>query len=244
MKKILVIIVALLLIGYLIISADYFRKLSLDHECSRLEIVIQDSVKTQFVTLQEVLSLVKKHDLYPVGKSFREINTLEIRDSILTNKLVADAHVYTTPRGSVVAKIKQREPVLRVISSREGSFYIDKERKIMPVSPSFAVYVPIATGEIDEEMAKGELFDFAMFLNNNTEWDAWIEQIIVKANREVELIPRAGDFKIILGELDNYPEKLNKFVRFADEGLNVVGWNRYSEINLKYDNQVVCTRIK
>jgi len=35
---------------------------------------------------------------------------------------------------------------------------------------------------------------------------------------------------------------LSKFARFVDEGLNVVGWNRYSEINLKYENQVVCTR--
>ena len=124
----------------------------------------------------------------------------------------------------------------------KGSFYVDKDRKIMPISSSFAVYVPIATGVIDEEFAKNELYDFAMFLRNNPDWDAWIEQIVVKTNNEVELIPRAGDFRIIMGNLEDYPSKLNKFVRFVDGGLNVVGWNRYSEINLKYDNQVVCTR--
>jgi len=27
-----------------------------------------------------------------------------------------------------------------------------------------------------------------------------------------------------------------------EKGLNVVGWNRYTEINLKYENQVVCKK--
>lgn len=111
----------------------------------------------------------------------------------------------------------------------------------MPVASSFAVYVPVATGEIDEEFAQTELYDFAMFLNNNSEWDAWVEQIVVKNSNEVELIPRAGNFRIIMGSLEDYPTKLNKFARFVDDGLNKLGWNRYSEINLKFDNQVVCT---
>ena len=112
----------------------------------------------------------------------------------------------------------------------------------MPISSNFSVYVPLATGIIDEEFAKTKLYDFADFLNKNPEWDAWIEQIVVKSGNEIELIPRIGDFRIILGQLENYPEKLNKFLLFVEEGLNKIGWNRYSAINLKYDNQVVCTK--
>jgi cell division protein FtsQ len=58
----------------------------------------------------------------------------------------------------------------------------------------------------------------------------------------VELIPRAGDFRIVLGTLDDYEKKLRKFSVFVEKGLNVVGWNRYSVINLSYDKQVVCTK--
>src|SRR5690606_20632513 len=131
--------------------------------------------------------------------------------------------VFITSGGTVMATIKQREPVLRVISNSKGDFYIDKDREIMPVASSFAVYVPVATGEIDEEFAKNELYDFAMFLNNNSDWDAWVEQIVVKNGNEVELIPRAGNFRIIMGSLEDYQTKLNKFVRFVDEGLNKLG---------------------
>jgi cell division protein FtsQ len=241
-KKILVIFIALIVIGYLIFSADYFRESSHNSVCEDFVVVIKDSTRTQFVTAKQVEDLVKRYKLHPVGKPFKDINTLAIRDTILNNKLIESADVFITSKATIVATVRQREPVLRVISDMKGSFYVDKDRKIMPISSSFAVYVPIATGVIDEEFAQNELYDFAMFLRNNSSWDAWFEQIVVKKDNEVELIPRAGDFRIIIGNLDDYPSKLNKFVRFVEGGLDVVGWNRYSEINLKYDNQVVCTR--
>ena len=242
MKKVLIILIAAVVIGYLIFSTSYFRDMSRNRVCEDFSVVIQDSAHYRFVSTQDIMNLVKRYDLDPVGKTFREINTLAIRDTILSNKLVESAKVFITPGGSVKATVSQRKPVLRVISDMKGNFYVDNERRIMPVSGNFAVYVPVATGVIDEEFARNQLSDFALFLSSHPDWDAWIEQIVVHKDEEVELIPRAGDFRIILGRLDGYQAKLAKFARFVDEGLNVVGWNRYSAINLKYDNQVVCTR--
>jgi cell division protein FtsQ len=230
--------------GYLVFSATHFRDMSRHRVCESFSVVIADSARYRFVSARDITNLVKRHRLNPVGKTFGEINTLAIRDTILSNRLVESAEVFTTPGGSVIAAVSQRKPVLRVISDAKGSFYVDSERRIMPVSGSFTVYVPVATGVIDEQFALTQLYDFALFLNTHSNWDAWIEQIVVKKNREVELIPKAGDFRIILGSLDDYRSKLDKFARFVDEGLRVVGWNRYSAINLKYDNQVVCTKKK
>ena len=242
MKKFLLIVVALMTIGYLVFSASYFRKLSRNKLCESFEVVIADSNRVQFVLTRDIERLVKRHNLHPVGKSFGDINTLAIRDTILTNQLVESAEVYTTPAGGIVAAICQRQPVIRVITSQGRSYYVDQERRIMPVTPAFTVYVPVVTGAVTETMAREELYDFAMFLQRNADWDAWIEQIEVRSNDDVVLIPRAGDFSIVMGSLKDYPVKLSKFIRFVDQGLNVLGWNRYSEINLKYENQVVCTR--
>jgi cell division protein FtsQ len=242
LKKFLLIVVALMTIGYLVFSASYFRKLSRNKLCESFEVVIADSNRVQFVLTRDIERLVKRHNLHPVGKSFGDINTLAIRDTILTNQLVESAEVYTTPAGGIVAAICQRQPVIRVITSQGRSYYVDQERRIMPVTPAFTVYVPVVTGAVTETMAREELYDFAMFLQRNADWDAWIEQIEVRSNDDVVLIPRAGDFSIVMGSLKDYPVKLSKFIRFVDQGLNVLGWNRYSEINLKYENQVVCTR--
>ena len=242
MKKFFIILVALLVTGYLIFSAIYFNDSSGNAVCDKFEVVVKDSLHTRFIHQKEIEDLLKRKKVYPVGKTMDEINTLEILDTILTNRLVKSAEVFTAQNGTIIANIYQREPVLRVISDTKGSFYVDHNREPMPVSPHFTVYVPLATGAIDEEFARNELYDFALFLNENPEWNAWIDQIVVKPDKDVDLIPRAGDFRIAFGKLDNYPEKFARFALFIEKGLNVVGWNRYSEISLKYDNQVVCTK--
>lgn len=231
-----------MLIGYLLFSASFFRNMSRNRVCENFNVVIEDSSHYQFVSIQDIENMVKYHHLDPVGKTFGEINTLAIRDTILSNKLVESAKVFITPGGAVKATVSQRKPVLRVISDLKGNFYVYNERRIMPVSNNFSVYVPVATGVIDEQFAKNQLSDFASFLSSHPNWDVWIEQIVVHKEEEVELIPRIGDFRIIMGSLDGYQEKLAKFARFVEKGLNVVGWNRYSAINLKYENQVVCTK--
>ena len=243
-KKILIILASVLVVGYLIFSAIYFGGLMRNRVCIGFEVVVRDSVRLQFVQAHDVVELVKRYNLYPVGKTFDEINMLTIRDAILTNQLIESesAKVFATSRGRIVASITQREPVLRVISDTYGSFYVDSNREIMPVSPNFAVHVPLATGMINKEFAKDCLFNFAMFLHRNPNWNAWFEQIVVERNQHVVLIPRVGDFRIIMGTLDNYATKLDNFDLFVERGLNVVGWNRYSEINLRFENQIVGVR--
>lgn len=242
MKKFLIIFASLAIIGYLVFAAFYFQDSSRNQVCSHFDVIVKDSVESQFVISSDIKQLIKSKSLNPVGKKMKDINTLDIQETILSNKLVKSAEVYSTQNGSIIANITQRSPVLRVISDVEGSYYIDREREKMPVSIHFSAYVPIATGAISEEFAKNQLCDFAEFLDDNPDWDAWVEQIVVKKDEKVELVPRAGDFRIVLGTLDNYPAKLAKFTTFVKKGLNVVGWNRYSEINLAYENQVVCTK--
>ena len=203
MKK-LIILASLSIVGYLF-SRFYFSEFFAKPECNCFD-CYKNIAKTQFVHAEDIVQLIKSKDLYPVGKQMNEVNTLDIQHAIMTNKLVKSAEVYSTSNGSIVANIYQRNPILRVISDTEGHFYIDKNREIMPTSGRFSVYVPLATGNISEEFARGKLYDFAKFLHDNPDWDAWIEQIVVKKNERVELIPRVGDFRIILGTLDDYPQ--------------------------------------
>lgn len=242
MKRVLIIFVAALLVGYLVFSIIYFNDSTKNEVCNSFEVIVKDSSNIHFIKHTDIEELLKRKKIYPVGKTMEEVNTLEILDTILNNKLVKSAKVYTAKGGKIVVNIYQKVPVLRVISNTKGNFYIDSNRETMPVSPQFTVYVPVATGAIDEDFAQNELFDFVMYLNDNPYWNAWVDQIVVKPNRDVELIPRVGDFKINFGKLENYNEKFSRFSLFIEKGLNVVGWNRYSEINLKFDNQIVCIR--
>jgi cell division protein FtsQ len=137
--------------------------------------------------------------------------------------------------------VHQRTPKFRVIGIE--SFYVDTEKKWMPASPNFSAYVPIVSGRITKSMATGEMFDFVSFLEDNPFWNAQIEQIYVRDDLKIELVPRVGDAIIVLGKLENFKPKLEKLRKLYINGFNTIGWNRYSKIDLQYKDQVICTKI-
>jgi cell division protein FtsQ len=87
-----------------------------------------------------------------------------------------------------------------------------------------------------------ELFDLASFISDDKFWNSQISQLFINENNDVEMIPRVGNHNIVLGEAKQLEEKFAKLLIFYKKGLNNTGWNNYSTINLKYKNQVVCTK--
>ena len=59
---------------------------------------------------------------------------------------------------------------------------------------------------------------------------------------EIEMIPRIGNHTVVIGNDMFLEEKFNKLSVFYREGLNKKGWDKYSIINLKFKDQVVCTK--
>ena len=102
--------------------------------------------------------------------------------------------------------------------------------------------VPIATGYVEKEFAKSDLYKFALFLQENDFWNDLIVQIVVDENYDVILIPRVGNCRILLGTLSDFEEKLDKLMLFYKQVVPKMGWDKYSMINLKFKNQIVCTK--
>lgn len=98
-----------------------------------------------------------------------------------------------------------------------------------------------------------KLANFVGFIGGDGFWSAQIVQINVTGGGgqtsdewrepQLELIPRAGDHTILLGELDGTErQRLENLRLFYAEGLWHEGWNAYGYINIKYKNQIVCTK--
>lgn len=89
-------------------------------------------------------------------------------------------------------------------------------------------------------------------------WRNQIEQINVRFDRGIELVPRVGNHVVYIGKLpeSNYPDerekevtdfvnmKMDRLEKFYKYGLSQVGWNKYSYINLEFDNQIICKKRK
>jgi cell division protein FtsQ len=239
-KYILIAFFTILVVGYLVYSLWYFSGTDKENVCHKLEIIFNDGDKVQLINQRDVAQILQENNLNPVGKTIKYISTEDIEVALHKNPMIKTVECYKTPSGVVFIKLQQRCPKLRVVGL--GSYYIDTDRKPMPVSQNYAAYVPVVSGRVTVTMASGPLFDFVTFLEQNPFWNAQIEQINVREDKRIELVPRVGDGIILLGTLDNYEKKLEKLHKLYIDGFNTIGWNRYKLINLEYRDQVVCNK--
>jgi len=239
-KYILITFCTVAVLGYLVFSNWYFSDKGKEDVCHKLEIKLLDSTKIQLITQKDIAQILQENELNPVGKTIKYISTEDIERVLRKNPMIKVAECYMTPSGIVNIQIKQRIPKFRV--SGLGSYYIDVDRKMMPVSPNYAAYVPVVSGKVTVSMAAGKLFDFVTFLEAHPFWNAQIEQIYVRDDKRIELVPRVGEAVIMLGSLDDYEAKLEKLHKLYLKGFNVIGWNKYKYIDLQYKGQVVCNK--
>lgn len=235
------IIVATLLFCYIMFVTFFFRDMRQDYVCHDLEIVVKDSLDKHFVDESDLLYLLKKAGLSPVNKPMDDINTELIESELLKNEMISNIEAYKTPSGIIKLEVYQKMPILRVISVR-GNYYIDNQGSLMPVSRRYVAHVPVVSGYVEKEFAMTDLYKFALFLQEDDFWNDQIEQIFVHPDGEVELTPRVGRHRIMLGTFDDFEEKLDKLRLFYEQAIPKVGWEKYSMINLKYKNQIVCTK--
>lgn len=240
LKYILLSLCVLLVLGYLMFTLWYFSGKNNETVCRKLEIVLVDGSNIQLINQKDIALILEQNNLNPVGKTIKYISTESVEAVLHKNPMIKTAECYITPAGVVNIKILQRVPKFRVVGME--SYYVDGDRKVMPVSANYAAYVPVVSGRITKSMASSKLFDFVSFLEENPFWNAQIEQIFVRNDLKVELVPRVGDAIIVLGTLDNFAAKLEKLHKLYVNGFNVIGWNKYKEIDLEYKNQVVCIK--
>ncbi|MCD8193500.1 MAG: cell division protein FtsQ [Tannerellaceae bacterium] len=241
MIRFITIFIALLLTGYILFVTLFFKEVKQDKICHDLQIVVKDSLEKHFVNQKDLLQLLASSKLTPINKPMEEINTEAIEEELLKNEMIADIQAYKTPSGMVKLEVKQKMPILRVLGAK-GNFYVDNTGSTMPVSRRYVAHVPIATGYVEKELATTDLYKFALFLQENEFWNNQIEQIYVHPDNEVELIPRVGNHRIVLGSFNDYEEKLDNLRLFYDKVIPKTGWEKYSIINLKYKDQIVCTK--
>lgn len=240
-KKISLLLFLLLISVYLIAAISVLNVKPTKQVCKGIELFITDNVDYGFVTRKDITNLLEKEHKSPIGKKREDINIREIESSLNKLTLAEQVECYFTPTGNIGIIVTQRLPLIRVMSNNGQNYYIDSNGEFMPITNKTA-YVAIATGFIDGNFAKKELFELGIFLQHNPMWKAQIEQINVTPTHELEIIPRVGNHVIFLGKANNYDEKFKRLKIFYEKALNSIGWNKYNRISLEFSNQIICTK--
>ena len=205
-----------------------------------------------FIERDEVDRILMENGGAMLGKDLNDINIHKLENALKANPFIEFAKVYADMTGVIHVQIRQREPVLRVVNMANLHFYIDGNGNKIPLSDNYTAKVLVASGLIEEDfsgrvdtlktkMAR-DLFRTALYIKSDTLWDNQIEQLFVDLKGDIEMVPRVGGHKIILGSADSLQIKFRNLLVFYKKAIPKVGWDTYKTINLKYANQIVCEK--
>ena len=140
-----------LIATYMIGTASWFTIHRDNADCTAIRYEITDWNERQYLSESELNALLRAANLHPVGHKRSEICTQEIEDAILTCPMVRTAQCFAETNGDILVKINQRIPLVRIITPAE-SYFVDTDRKIMPIRSSVRDQVIIADGNIGKRM--------------------------------------------------------------------------------------------
>lgn len=253
-----------LVLGVLLFSLGFAAKKEREIVAKGLNIEILNDEENLFLNENEVKGFVEQREQAILGQTYNKLNIPELEKALNTHPAIENAEVSASLNGEVYLEVTQRTPLVRIINKDGESYYIDKQSKLMPLNQNYSARVIVANGEIFEpydrrsmytvdQISKSETFKqvsvlddilaVTRYIQSDSLLSALIHQISVNKEQELELFPMFGCQKIVFGNSQALEEKFNKLKLFYKQGINKTdGWNKYSSLNLKYKNMVVCTK--
>ena len=201
-------------------------------------IFLNDSVTFIKHEMVNKLLIENKRDASSIQKDKLDLNKLE--KSINSNPMIEKSEVFVTIDGVLKAVVKQKTPIARVFND-EGSFYIDYQGNIMPLSDEFTARVPIISGEISKEN-KGDFDKLLRFVYKDDFLKKNIIGIQILPDGSLKMMNRNFDYEIEFGKIVNVKRKFSNYKAFFQKAVLDSSLQNYKKINLRFIQQVVCTK--
>jgi cell division protein FtsQ len=212
-----------------------------------------------FLPEETILERLSNKHLIGHQKKYSEVDLNKIEEVLQAMPEVRDVDVYACLSGSWNIDITLRQPIARLFNQDGSSVYLDKDGKLMPLSPNYTAHVITVSGFINEhdfEKSVNEimnndslktieilddLYAISSYVCSDEFLSAQFTHVYINRFKEFELIPRVGDQRILFGTAEDVAGKFKKLELFYQEGMSRAGWERFDTINVMYKSQVSCS---
>ncbi|HHU99099.1 MAG: cell division protein FtsQ/DivIB [Bacteroidales bacterium] len=241
----------------LFLTPVFISKMTADAICEGVVINLADSSKHQFVTNNDIMNALRATGIRVTGQKIRDIPLTKLEERVKAFTELRVAEVYISEDMKLHVYGNQREPVMRVMASYGGDFFIDREGVIMRRHNLYTPNLHILeidmvfnseqmTGtnifESEKTANLAQAFELVNYIRGDSFWNGMIDQLSMSRDGRVTLVPHVGNHTVKMGRVENYEEKLHNLRVFYRQAMPVAGWDRYRVINVEYKGQVVCQR--
>lgn len=210
-----------------------------------------------FMDKNDILNLVYTRLDTLLGKPIGNLHLNEVENLISRETSVKSAEAYVKHNGDVHLNVKLKKVIARFKPDSTSGFYIDETGEVMPWVSKYSPRVLTITGYLNKynrylvdssvhvdlsthQKLVNDVYDFAKYVNKDAFWRSLIGQVYINNEGDAILIPLLGNQEFVFGELTNYKEKLSKIKRYYKDIAPKMGWNKYKEVNVKFNKQIVC----
>ena len=223
-----------------LISGLFYSTISVNNlrDISKTDIYIHDS-SNLFITKDSIKSaVIEIITTKNIHKSSVHLKALEFELNKI--ELVRKSDVFIDVNGTMIIDIEQRKPIARFIDNKS---YLDEDGLVMPKSKYYSARVPVIKGYANTQDQLDLIYKLTNYIKDDKFLSQSATEILIDSNSNFSIKLRDYRFKILIGRLNNLDLKIKNFKAFYINASANQILNKYSVINLQFDNQVVCVKI-
>ncbi|MDX2191029.1 MAG: cell division protein FtsQ [Bacteroidota bacterium] len=218
--------------------------------CQRIDVSIDNELGNYFIEDVDVKNLMTynfSENIENQSHSFISLKELESR--VKKHGFVENVIVSKDYKGNLYVQVHQYKPMARLTARTGSDKYISTSGKILPVSDRFTARVLIIEGPFNAKLTQSDwnndslrtpYYQFVKKINKDEFMQSMVASVFINSKGEITILPQIGKQKIEFGTPENQELKFAKLNAFYQKIIPVKGWNRYSTVNLKYQNQIIC----
>lgn len=254
---------SLFLIGVIVLLV-FIQKIQAKQIVNLPEITVIVDGDDAFINQDEILLRLQRAGLIIDNQKNEDLNIEAIEKFISSISQVKTAKVFKHLGKDWQLEIVLRKPIARLFNTSNESFYLDDEGFTMSLTPTHTARILVVSGNFDDRKASisvneiinndslksirklDDIYRISSYVCNDPLFSSLIGQVYLEKNGDFLLVPLVGDQKIVFGSAyseEDVSEKFEKLRIFYEEAISYEGWNTYSEISLKYKDQIVCKKI-
>jgi cell division protein FtsQ len=241
LKKALNILYLIILVGTVIFISQGSKERRGRIKCKALHVEVDDQGDLYFVNREMVKKLILEKLESLIGKPYKDINIYMLEEFVDNHPNIKKAELYLGNEGVMFVKVQQFKPSFRIFEA-DTSYYLDKQFEMFPLSDNYSARVAQVYWSKISDCRLEILRKIDTIMQKDEFLKSLVTGIAFDVNNELTLYTRLGNHVILLGKASRLVEKIKKLKAFYALGIKKIGWDRYSKINLKFDDQVICTK--
>lgn len=181
-----------------------------------------------------------------------------VEDVLWQNPWITDVKTDIDLNSVLNVELVECKPIMRLYNRDNNSIYLDSLGNIFPdnneykprllIGSGYADFPTDKYGNINDEIYVNtdlpSMFKIVKSVLDNDYSNCCVKQVFLDKNKSFKFSMNNTDIIVIFGDDNNIEEKLFKLEHFFKKMQGNPELDNYKEININFNNQVVCTKSK